>query len=253
MKPIPDVKGVFLDYGGVVEDAHPDDVQFLKGVSIISGILKEAGIALDATSLAEKLRSGQSAYNSWYNKNDFRELPNEDIWTDFFLQDACRDNRTKNAIREKAEELSSIYEFYLYKRRPPSGMPNVLKSLFQNRFVIALVSNTMSNTLIPARLKKYGVDRYFATVVLSVEEGVRKPNKAIFEPAFRQTGLKPSKCVYVGDTLSRDVQGSRRAGFKNSILLRSGLTEVKDSDFKGDVKPDHVIDRLKDLKKLLLP
>jgi putative hydrolase of the HAD superfamily len=253
MNALSDVKGVFLDYGGVVEDAHPDDVQFLKGVSIISGILKEADLSIDPSSLAEKLRTGQSSYNGWYRKNEFKELSNQEIWTDFFLKDACRDGSIKNRISEKAEELSSIYEFYLYKRRPPVGMHEALKSLFQNRFVIALVSNTMTRTLIPARLKKYGVDRYFTTVVLSVEEGVRKPNHKIFEPAFRQTDLKPSQCIYVGDTLSRDVQGSKRAGFKSSILLRSGLTEVKDRDFRGDVKPDHVIDKLKDLKELLLP
>ena len=131
-------------------------------------------------------------------------------------------------------------------------MMNILKTLFQNRYVLALVSNTMTRTLIPSRLKKYGVDRYFTTVVLSVEEGVRKPNDAIFKPAFRQTGLAPSQCIYIGDTLSRDVEGSKKAGFKRSILIRSGLTDVKDSSYHGDVKPDHVIDNIKDLKKLLL-
>ena len=176
MVKIPDVKGVFLDYGGVVEDAHPDQDQFLKGVSILSGILQDADIAIDRKKLENMLRSGQRDYEGWYRDNGFRELPNEEIWTDFFLKSKCSDSGVKKRIREKAEDLSSIYEFYLYKRRPPMGMLNVLKMLFQNRFVIALVSNTMTRTLIPARLNKYGVDRYFTTVVLSVEEGVRKPN-----------------------------------------------------------------------------
>ena len=249
---IPDVKGVFLDYGGVVEDVHPDEDQFLKGVSIISGILRDVDIAIDPKTLAGTLQSGQEAYNGWNRDNGFKELPNEEIWTEFFLKTQCRDSSIKKRIREKAEELSSIYEYYLYKRRPTAGMLHVLKTLFQNRFVIALVSNTMTRTLIPARLKKYGVDRYISTVVLSVEEGVRKPNEAIFQPAFRQTGLKPSQCIYIGDTLSRDVEGSRRAGFKSSIFIRSGLTDVKDRDYRGGAKPDHVLNELKDLKQFLL-
>jgi putative hydrolase of the HAD superfamily len=249
---ITDVKGVFLDYGGVVENAYPDEGQFLKGVSIISKLLSEEGIDVDIETLARELRSGQRAYNSWYSTHGFKELPNEEIWVKFFLKSVCRDSTVKVKVCERAEELSSIYEYYLYKRRPPAGMFEALKELFQNRFIMALVSNTMTRTLIPARLKKYGVDRFFTTVVLSVEEGVRKPNEAIFTRAFRQTGLDPSHCIYVGDTLSRDVEGSRRAGFKSSILVHSGLTDEKDADFKGDVKPDHVIEGLKDLKQLLL-
>jgi len=252
MVTIPDVKGVFLDYGGVVEDAHPDEEQFRKGVSIISDLLKDVDIALDPEILSDTLQSGQEAYNGWYRDNGFKELPNEEIWTEFFLKTQCRDGSVQKRIREKAEELSSIYEYYLYKRRPPAGMLHVLKTLFQNRIVIALVSNTMTRTLIPARLKKYGVDRYITTVVLSVEEGVRKPNEAIFKPAFRQTGLLPAQCIYVGDTLSRDVEGSRRAGFKRAILIHSGLTDVKDRGYRGNAKPDHVLKKLKDLKQLLL-
>ena len=252
MAKITDVKGVFLDYGGVVEDACPDEDQYLKGVSIISNILNDAGIAVDREALADKLRLGQTAYEDWYRDKGFRELPNEEIWTKFFLKEESGNGDAQRKIVEKAEELSSIYEYYLYKRRPPAEMMNILKTLFQNRYVLALVSNTMTRTLIPARLKKYGVDRYFTTVVLSVEEGVRKPNDAIFKPAFRQTGLAPSQCIYIGDTLSRDVEGSKKAGFKRSILIRSGLTDVKDSSYHGDVKPDHVIDNIKDLKKLLL-
>ena len=252
MARITDVKGVFFDYGGVLENAYSDEGQFLKGVSIISELLDEEGIHVHPDRLAGELRSGQQAYNGWYSEHGFKELPNEDIWVQFFLKSVCGDSSVKAKVRARAEELSSIYEYYLYKRRPPAGMLNVVKELFQNRFIMALVSNTLTRTLIPARLKKYGVDRYFTTVVLSVEEGVRKPNEAIFARAFRQTGLDPSHCVYVGDTLSRDVEGSRRAGFKSSILIHSGLTDEKDADFKGDVKPDHVIEGLKDLKQLLL-
>jgi putative hydrolase of the HAD superfamily len=252
MAKIRDVKGVFLDYGGVVEDVHFDEIQFRKGVSIISDMIEDAGIRIDPDTLYDTLRSGQRSYDDWYRGNDFQELPNEEIWSSFLLKEHCRDTGIRKTIEERAEELSSIYEFYLYKRRPPKQMLHVLKTLFQNSYILAMVSNTMSKTLIPERLRKFGVDRYFETVVLSVEAGVRKPNGAIFEHAFRQTGLLPEQCVYVGDTLSRDVEGSTRAGFKCSILIHSGLTEMKDKDYRGDAKPDHRLKKLSDLIRLLI-
>ena len=252
MAKIRDVKGAFFDYGGVVEDVHFDEVQFRKGVSIISDMVGNAGIRIDSDTLYDSLCTGQKAYDDWYSENDFRELPNEEIWSSFLLKEHCRDSGIKRSIEERAEELSSIYEFYLYKRRPPKEMLHVLKTLFQNRYIIAMVSNTMSRTLIPERLRKFGIDRYFTTVVLSIDVGVRKPNRAIFEHAFRQTGLLPEQCIYMGDTLSRDVEGSIRAGFKYSILIRSGLTELKDKDYRGDVKPDYRLKKLSALIPLLI-
>jgi putative hydrolase of the HAD superfamily len=251
MAKIRDVKGVFFDYGGVVEDVHFDEVEFRKGVFIISDMVRDSGIRIDSSTFYQTLRSGQKAYDDWYRVNDFRELPNEEIWSSFLLKEQCGDTAIRRSIEERAEELSSIYEFYLYKRRPPKGMLHVLKTLFQNRYIIAMVSNTMSRTLIPERLRKFGIDRYFATVVLSVEVGVRKPNRTIFEHAFRQTGLLPEQCIYVGDTLSRDVEGSKRAGCKYSILIHSGLTEMKDKGYRGDAKPDHRLKKLSDLIPLL--
>jgi putative hydrolase of the HAD superfamily len=218
----------------------------------MSGILAQNGIAPGITELDRSLQSGWRAYQSWFRGNEFRELPNSEIWTGFLLKTWCDSSDKCRIIEDLAEELSSIYEYYLYKRRPLSSMVVVLKTLFQNRFSMALVSNTISKTLIPERLKKFGVDRYFKTVVLSSDTGLRKPNKGIFDRAFRQIGLAPERCLFVGDTLSSDMEGSRGAGFRHSILLPSPFTEHGDSGYSGDVKPDFVIEKLEDLLPLLL-
>jgi putative hydrolase of the HAD superfamily len=247
-----DVKGVFFDYGGVVEDLQSDRTTFQKGVSILSEMLEDAGIRMGAEDLARSLREGQGDYEKWYRKNEYRELPNEEIWSRFFLKKQCGTLGRRKKIESMAEELSSVYEFYLYKRRPPPGMVEVLKTLFQNRFVLSMVSNTMSRTLIPERLQKFGVDRYFGTVVLSMETGMRKPNAAIFERALRQAGLQPAQCLFIGDTVSRDIEGSRRAGFHHSVLIRSSITDEKDRGYDGDGVPDFTLERLEDLLPLLL-
>jgi len=251
MAKLDDVKGVFLDYGGVIEDIQPDPMLFKKGVAILKEMLEGAGVHIEPDVLVNLLREGQKGYEDWYRHNGFRELPSSEIWCSFLLKGYCRTERVRRKIEAMAEELSSIYEFYQYKRRPPASMLHVLKYLFQNRFVLALVSNTLSRTLIPERLHKFGVERYFTTVVLSMETGVRKPARAIFEHALKQSGMTPMQCVFVGDTMSRDIEGSRKAGFRYTVLIESGITGEKDSGYQGSVSPDHTIEKIEDLLPLL--
>jgi putative hydrolase of the HAD superfamily len=252
MTKIASVKGVFFDYGGVIEDLQSDEASFAKGVSIITEMLGQGGIGIEKNVLAASLRSGQSAYEQWYLQNDYRELPGEELWTLFLLKEHCPDEKTRRKVEGMAEALSSIYEFYLFKRRPPARMVEVLKTLFQNRFVMALVSNTLSRTLIPERLRKFGVERFFTSVVLSADTGVRKPRPAIFEYAFKRTGLEPHQCVYLGDTLSRDIEGAREAEFRYTVLIESGITREKDRGYRGSALPDFTIKKLEDLLPLLL-
>jgi putative hydrolase of the HAD superfamily len=184
-------------------------------------------------------------------KNNYIELSTEEMWTLFYLKDICKEKNIKESVEKISEELSSIYEFYLYRRRQARDLRVVLKTLFYSGYILALVSNTISKTLIPERLKKFDVDNYFSTIVLSVDIGIRKPRVEIFDVALKNTNLSSQDCIYIGDTMSRDVEGSKNAGFLSSILIQSGLTEVKDSDYKGAINPDKRLNLLNELFEIL--
>jgi len=245
------IKGVFFDYGGVIEDMTPNKETFHKGVKAIGTILYKNGITLNESKVNTLLRSGQDKYNKWFKKNNSKELPNEKIWTVYFLKEYCKDKKVKNIIENRAEELSSIYEYYLYKRRPRHALTSVIKTLFYSGYTISLISNTMSSNLIPDRLERFEILKFFNSIVLSINTGYRKPRKEIFNIAFKETHLKPEQCLYIGDTISRDVEGSTKAGFFKSVLIKSGLTELKDSNYSGNARPDYSIERLIDLCDVL--
>ena len=40
-------------------------------------------------------------------------------------------------------------------------------------------------------------------------EGIRKPDPAISNKACDILGVKPERCVYIGDNLNRDVEGAK--------------------------------------------
>ena len=55
-------------------------------------------------------------------------------------------------------------------------------------------------------------------------------------------------CVYVGDTVSRDIIGPKQVGFAKTVQIRSFLSEQKDVHVAADAaQPDKVIGTLMDL------
>ncbi len=246
------IKGVFFDYGGVIENISLDEASYRRGVGIIGGILEGIGVSMTEDELSSALKEGLSTYESWYRKNGYRELPSEEIWKRFVLKKWCDDDKEIcRAIERIGENLSSIFEYYLYRHRPRRDVVRVIRTLYQNQYTLTVVSNTISRTLIPERLKKFEIDRYFAAVILSSVTGYRKPGTQIFEEALRYTGLKAGQCMYIGDTFSRDIAGSKNSGFYRSVLLPSGLTASKDKNYRGKVKADQTIESLIQIYELL--
>ena len=65
-------------------------------------------------------------------------------------------------------------------------------------------------------------------MILSSIFGRRKPGPEIYLEAARQLGVDPARSVYVGDNPSRDILGTRLAGFAMTILLLEPDTLAKE-------------------------
>jgi FMN phosphatase YigB (HAD superfamily) len=240
---------VFFDFGGVLEAMAPDQTTFARGVAAVRKLLGQRGVDLGPDELERLLVRGMAEYGEWTARNDFRELPPDRIWIDFYLR-GLRPEQYE-ALGGAYEELGTVLEFHLFRRRPARGLVQVLSTLYRNRFVLGVVSNTISMTLIPERLRTYRVDRYVTVVMLSIMAGVRKPHPLIFQEACARAGMEPGRAMFIGDTASRDVEGARRAGFHRVVLLRSGVTELKDRGYRGESRPDQVIESMDQVVDLL--
>ena len=97
-------------------------------------------------------------------------------------------------------------------------------------------------------LDDYGIRDFMEDVTVSSVTGYRKPHPEIFRISLRQMRVKPEECVYVGDTVSRDIIGPKRVGFAKAVQIRSFLSAKKDVDVASDAeRPDHVIGSLMEL------
>src|SRR5262249_22018219 len=69
-----------------------------------------------------------------------------------------------------------------------------------------------------------GLARFFKSIVISGEVGVKKPDPGIFRIALEQTGLQADEVVYVGDT-QEDVDGAKAAGIRPILIARPEDTQ----------------------------
>ncbi|MDP9238352.1 MAG: HAD family hydrolase [Chloroflexota bacterium] len=124
------------------------------------------------------------------------------------------------------------------------GTADELASLSKQGYRLGCITNTLANTAaIRAMLRKHGVERFMESVVVSADEGWRKPHRSLFEKAARELRADRRECVFVGDSPLHDVGGAKAAGM-SAVLTRQYVTRPYGA---VDPQPDAVIYHLREL------
>jgi putative hydrolase of the HAD superfamily len=111
-----------------------------------------------------------------------------------------------------SREMGNVFLDLLPKRKllfPDTT--DVLDYLVEKNYSLHLITNGFEKTQ-HSKLKNSGLDKYFSVVVTSEGSNSLKPQKEIFEYAFRVTGAKPSESIMIGDTIDVDIVGALNAG-----------------------------------------
>jgi hypothetical protein len=88
----------------------------------------------------------------------------------------------------------------------------------------------------------------FSFVITSSQFGRRKPDASIFQRAAFFAGAPTSKCAYVGDRVTRDIDGARKAGYKLAIQIVHDFAHGEQDE--GEV-PDAVIQHMGELPQII--
>ncbi len=127
----------------------------------------------------------------------------------------------------------------------PPERREVVRTL-ASRYRLGLVSNFDHSGTARALLTRHGFDGVFEVALISADVGWRKPRPEIFHLACRALQIPPAAGLFVGDSLSIDVAGSRGVGMPSVWVNREGATLAP-----NDPQPDHTIRHLPDLLALL--
>lgn len=88
---------------------------------------------------------------------------------------------------------------------------STLAALKDRGLPLALVTNGTVRSQ-ETKVGRLGLEPFFDAVLISEREGVRKPERAIFERALSRLGVAPASAWHVGDHPMADVAGASAAG-----------------------------------------
>ncbi len=234
--------------GGTLEEVYYDDQLRLQATRDFREYLIERGLdtGLSVPEMYTVLKAGMKKYHVW-RLQTAQEIDPERLWSEFIFvnQDFAKDKLASNG-----EELSFFWDQHFSRRVLRPEVPALLETLRRRGFRLGVISNITSRKFVPFKLSEYGIASYFDAVVTSAALGWRKPNPGIFLQGARLIGLPPAACAYVGDTVSRDVIGARRAGYGLVIQIKSFLTTKADGE-KDVARPDAVIENMMQVVELL--
>ena len=244
------IKAVLFDLGGTLHtNTLPEgrDVWFARR---ILERLADYGIELPATpeELARTLPVNSEIYKH-ESEQTLRELPGAQIWNDYYLREY---GIGRERLEPIAEELSFLYDYErpCVMRRP--YLKETMTELRQMGLRLGVISNIISRSVVPHFLAEYDIDGDMDCVLTSAGTGIRKPSPEIFRLAERQLGLGPEELAYVGDTISRDVRGTRSAGWALMIQISFPGTAHRDAGLENaGFKPDYYIHELSEIPAII--
>jgi putative hydrolase of the HAD superfamily len=90
-----------------------------------------------------------------------------------------------------------------------------LDELRRRGLKLAVITNGPS-AMQRRKLAALGLEQLFAAILVSEEEGVRKPDAEIFRRALARLGVAPHEALFVGDHPVADIEGAHGAGLRTA-------------------------------------
>jgi putative hydrolase of the HAD superfamily len=227
----PEIEAIFIDLGNTLRILQKDEQHQSAARQKIARLI---GTNAPPEILLQKIDERYKVYRKWAFET-LVEAPESELWTRWLLPDF-----PVELISPLAAELTYQYRQSMGKRVLQKDARRVVAELCRRGYLLGIISNVISTKEIPEWLDADDFNQYFKAVVLSSISGRRKPDPQIYWEAAYKIGVPPNRCVYVGDNLARDVEGTRKAGFGMIIILMSPPALEK-SPPTSENEPDHII------------
>lgn len=178
---------------------------------------------------------------------------NEMLWEryrkGFIKQDELRVKRMRLALLDfkiADETLAQAMNVQFLELLPTRTIlfphtKEILQWLLNKNYELHLITNGFEKVQ-HSKLKYSGLDIFFKEVITSEGSNSLKPNKEIFEFAFRKANANPASSIMIGDTIGVDIQGAINAGIDHVFVNHTGISTV--------IKPTYTVTSLKELEKI---
>ncbi len=231
-------KAVITDYIGTLVNARYYNMDASR--KTLHQALTNVGFETDLPEFLEAYTQAHEKYRT-VRYEQLREVTNA-VWVCEALNSlgctvSTEDSRIKAA-------LNVFFQKYVESLELRPCTKKLLKRI-KECCKLGLISNFTYAPVIYASLRKLGINRYFDTVIVSHENGWRKPHAQIFQDALRTLQVNAKEAVFIGDSPNEDIQGAIAAGIK-TVFVPSQFYNLKNLK-ESNQKPDYVATGLDDI------
>lgn len=181
--------------------------------------------------------------------NEFKHIPEEQYVTRFIELDnrgyVWKDKVYQQLLQEYSissvtwEQLLEDYiSNFQHHCTPFPHMEYVLQELKNRGLLLGMITNGFTKFQL-LNISALEIEKYMDIILVSEQEGLKKPHAEIFLRALERLRVSPEESVYVGDHPENDVIGARNVGM-HAIWK-------KDTFWGRPFTDEHVIDDLQEL------
>jgi putative hydrolase of the HAD superfamily len=201
---------ILFDAGGTLFDLQPTREE------VFQRLFSSHGFDVPMEKLTAVLSKAERRFDDHAAKlNGVSEEPFWKQYDKYVLDGVGYTGDLESFSKEVSSEFDKLIPDVKSWAEYPDARP-LLDDLVDRKFGLGVVSN--ATDLVRRVLDNLGLTRYFQSIVVSEEVGVRKPDPRIFHIAAKEIRTAPNRAIYIGDRLAIDVIGAKRAGM-NAILL----------------------------------
>lgn len=231
-------KAVVTDYIGTLVNARHYSMEASRRT--LHKALVDAGLETEYEKFLEAYKQAHEKYRI-IRYGQFREVTNA-VWVCEALNNlGCKtsieDSRVKMALNVFFKDYVDSLELRPYAKK-------LLARIKASR-KLGLVSNFTYAPVVYASLRKLCINQFFDVIVVSEENGWRKPHTQIFQDTLEKLQVKAEEAVFIGDSPLEDIKGAREIGMK-TVFVVSQFYSLKDLQDSGE-KPDVIAEDLRQI------
>ena len=133
-----------------------------------------------------------------------------------YMWDRDGDDDISYFLEKEEKVFLSFYRRSFSSISPYPGVRRTLEKIEAEGYRMGVLSDFPVGT----KIKAMDFDRFFPIQLSSESWGRYKPCLTPFQLLSSAIGVEPHAILYVGDSLSKDIRGASRAGFRTALLDR---------------------------------
>jgi putative hydrolase of the HAD superfamily len=235
---MPQIKAVITDYIGTLTSVRRYSIE--ASTLKLHLALEQAGFKTDKKEFLDAYSKAHEKYRV-VRYGELKEVTNA-VWVSEALCALGFEVNTKDARLWAA--LNVFFQDFVDSLALRPCVEKLLKKSSET-CKLGLISNFTYAPVVHASLRQLGISQFFNAVVVSEENGWRKPHRRIFVDALERLQIKAEEAVYIGDSPLEDIKGAAAVGIR-TVFVPSQFYSLQDLQASMQ-KPDVVVEDLEEI------